>query len=124
MAGAGKVPRVQTKSEPIAEVTKVVQPIGQKNVAGTQINPATEDTLSAKLDAILDDLKGAYRLGVKDFAVASGEVIFISSGSEVALNNLSIAGVYRNDGLTTVKEALSVTGRLINNGTLEIGGRW
>jgi len=85
---------------------------------------ATEATLAAKLDANLDDLKGAYRLGVKDFSVASGEVIFISSGSETALNNLSVAGIYRNDGLTTVKEALSVSGRLINHGTLEIGGRW
>ena len=39
-------PRVQTTSDPIAEVTKIVQPVAQKNVAGTQINPATEDTLA------------------------------------------------------------------------------
>ena len=37
------VPRVQTTSEPIAEVTKIVQPVAQKNVVGTQINPATNE---------------------------------------------------------------------------------
>ena len=42
-------PLVQSKSEPISEVQKVTtvtNPVGQKNVAGTQINPATEDSLA------------------------------------------------------------------------------
>ena len=42
-------PLVQSKSEPISEVkevTTVTNPVGQKNVAGTQINPATEDSLA------------------------------------------------------------------------------
>ena len=48
-------PLVQSKSEPISEVQKVTtvtNPVGQKNVAGTQINPATEDSL-AKLIATI-----------------------------------------------------------------------
>ena len=40
------VPRVQTTSEPIAEITKITQPVAQKNVAGNQVNPATEDTVA------------------------------------------------------------------------------
>ena len=42
-------PLVQSKSEPISEVkevTTVTNPVGQKNVAGSQINPATEDSLA------------------------------------------------------------------------------
>lgn len=40
------VPKVVSVSEPINEVTKITQPIGTKNVAGTQVNPATEETLA------------------------------------------------------------------------------
>ena len=42
------VPKVKAESEPISEVQKVTtitNPVGTKNVAGTQINPATQDTL-------------------------------------------------------------------------------
>ena len=46
----GIEPKIISESEPISEVTKVTQPVGTKNVAGTQINPATEDSL-AKLIA-------------------------------------------------------------------------
>lgn len=47
---AGKTPRVQSASEPIRELVRIVQPIKQGNVAGVQINPATEDTLAAQPD--------------------------------------------------------------------------
>ena len=47
---AGKTPRVQSASEPIKELVRVVQPIKQENVAGVQISPATEDTLAAQPD--------------------------------------------------------------------------
>ena len=47
----GIEPKVVSESEPISELTKITQPVGTKNVAGTQINPATEDTL-AKIDEI------------------------------------------------------------------------
>ena len=43
------VPKVEAESEPIGEVQKVTtitNPIGQKNVAGNQVNPATEDTIT------------------------------------------------------------------------------
>ena len=49
------VPRVKTASEPIEEVQKVTtitNPVGQKNVAGTQVNPATEDTLTSVKTAV------------------------------------------------------------------------
>jgi len=45
----GLLPRVRTESEPISEVravTTVTNPVGQKNVAGAQVNPATEDSLA------------------------------------------------------------------------------
>ena len=49
------VPRVKTTSEPIEEIQKVTaitNPVGQKNVAGTQVNPATEDTLASVKTAV------------------------------------------------------------------------
>ena len=45
----GIEPKVVSESEPISEIAKVTtitNPVGQKNVAGTQVNPATEDTLA------------------------------------------------------------------------------
>ena len=42
----GIEPKVKTESEPISEIVKVTQPVGTKNVAGTQVNPATEDSLA------------------------------------------------------------------------------
>jgi hypothetical protein len=44
MPGGGVVPKTVTESEPISEVTKVTQPVGTKNVAGDQINPASNAT--------------------------------------------------------------------------------
>ena len=55
-------PLVQSKSEPISEiqkVTTVTNPVGQKNVTGTQINPATEDTLAAQLNITLSAFRDA-----------------------------------------------------------------
>ena len=43
---AGKVSKVITESEPISELTKVVEPVSTKDKAGNQINPATEDSLA------------------------------------------------------------------------------
>ena len=40
------VPKTKSESEPISEIVKVTQPVGTKNVVGTQINPATEDSLA------------------------------------------------------------------------------
>jgi hypothetical protein len=38
-------PGRRTELAPISEIKKVAEPIGQKNVAGDQVNPTTEDTL-------------------------------------------------------------------------------
>jgi hypothetical protein len=50
-------PLVENKSAPISSVTEVILPIATKNVAGAQINPATEDgnlaSILAKLDVAL-----------------------------------------------------------------------
>jgi hypothetical protein len=40
------VPKVVSQSEPISAVGTITNPVGTKNVAGTQVNPATEDTLA------------------------------------------------------------------------------
>ena len=45
-------PKVVTESEPISEVTKITNPVGQKNVAGAQVNPATEDSLALAKTAV------------------------------------------------------------------------
>ena len=55
----GIEPKIVTESEPISEIVKVTQPIGTKNVAGTQVNPATEDTLSAQLNITLSAFRDA-----------------------------------------------------------------
>ena len=50
----GIEPKVVSESEPITEVAKVTtitNPVGQKNVEGTQVNPATEDTLAKLMPA-------------------------------------------------------------------------
>ncbi len=52
-------PRRISGSEPIDEVKKITAPIGQKNIAEEQINPATEDTLAAQLDIALSVLRDA-----------------------------------------------------------------
>lgn len=84
---AGKVPKVKSESEPISEVTSVTNPIGQKNVAGSQINPATEDTLSTQLDITLSALRDAikdYLSRATESSVASGDA---TGGSTTTLED-------------------------------------
>jgi len=59
----GIEPKVVTESEPISEIVKVTQPIGTKNVAGTQVNPATEDTL-AGIGSIIAHASTTTPLGI------------------------------------------------------------
>ena len=48
-----KTPRVQTAlSEPISEIVRIAEPVGQRDTAGKAINPATEDTLAAQSDFV------------------------------------------------------------------------
>ena len=63
-------------------------------------NVISDISLSALRDALLDDVKGAYRLGVKDLTVNSDEIIDVPSGVEVSFNNMDIAGRYSNYGVT------------------------
>jgi len=52
------------------------------------------------LEALIDNVKGAWRLGVKDLTVNSDEVIEVPSGIEVSFNNMDIAGKYHNYSVT------------------------
>jgi hypothetical protein len=58
------------------EIKKVTEPLGQKNVAGGQVNPATEDTLSTRAAAtqLPADLTAAgnLKLSVEEQAIALG----------------------------------------------------
>ena len=48
----GIEPKVIAESEPIPELEKINRPVGTKDKAGTQINPATEDTLALVKTAV------------------------------------------------------------------------
>ena len=117
--GIGIEPKIVTESEPISEVTKIAQPVGTKNVTGTQINPATEDTLS--------DVKAGvgrnFYLMMKDDTVASTENFFISSGMELGARNLKISGVYVCRGYTQARWVGIDGGKfIIDGGILTING--
>ena len=62
----GIEPKIVSESEPISEVTKIAQPVGTKNVTGTQVNPATEDTLAAQLNITLSVLRDAICAAAPD----------------------------------------------------------
>ena len=70
------VPKVKSESEPISEIRKVTtitNPVGQKNVAGTQVNPATENTLADVKTAaqIIDNfISGSKGLVTEDNSAA------------------------------------------------------
>jgi len=70
-------PRRISGSEPIEEVKKITAPIGQKNVADEQINPATEDTLAAQLDITLSVFRDAINTELaKKVNKATTQVIY------------------------------------------------
>ena len=64
--------------------------------------------------------KSELFLGVGDFAIETGEVMFVASGEETAHLILTIDGTLRNDGSVICSE-LRVNGKLINNGTIQGG---
>ena len=59
----GIEPKIISESEPISEVTKITQPVGTKNVAGTQVNPSTENTL-AEIGSIVAHASTTTPLGI------------------------------------------------------------
>jgi len=53
--------------------------------------------------------------------VEPNEVVFIASGTEYACADLTVDGVLRNDG-KIVCGVLTANGKVINNGSIEVGG--
>lgn len=78
-------------------------------------------TLSALRTALLDNVKGAWRLGVKDLTVKSDEALNIASGEEFAVNNLTVNGRVRVKGVLDVYGDLDVSGRLDILGEVNVG---
>jgi len=73
---------------------------------------------------ILEDFTKANVLGVKDFTLRSIDPpLFISSGVEIAVNNLTIesGAVIRNRGLLSIKGNLDYDGEIQNEGIIELG---
>jgi len=67
------VPKVKAESEPISEVqqvTTITNPVAQKNVAGTQINPATEDTLAKLMPTSVTKYAVAMTLADTEYSQA------------------------------------------------------
>lgn len=60
-----------------------------------------------------------FNLRVSDETVMSYEVLFLTSGDEIGVNNLVVNGTYRIDG-KVVAGSLVVNGKLTVNGELEI----
>ena len=73
------------------------------------------------LEALLDNVKGAWRLGVKDLAINSDEILNIASGEEFAVNNLTINGRMRVKGVLDVFGDLDVVGELDVIGEVNVG---
>ena len=118
----GIEPKMVSESEPISEIVKVTQPIGTKNVAGTQVNPATEDTLvklmptaatkyavamtsaNTEYSQALSSVK-KFRIHIRDFtefrlAYETGKVATptdpyetVPAGSEKYEDNLNVASL-------------------------------
>ena len=64
-------------------------------------NVISDISLSALRDALLDNVKGAYRLGVKDLNLTSDDPeLTVASGIEVDFANMSLANKYFNYGVT------------------------
>ncbi len=90
---AGKVPKTVSALEPISEVKKVIEPIGQKNIADEQVNPATEDTLARQLDITLSALGEAietYLTRATEVSVATGDA---TGGSTTTLQDTNVVWV-------------------------------
>ena len=73
------------------------------------------------LDAMLNNVKGAWRLGVKDLTVSSGEILCVPSGMEVAFLNLTVYGRMTVKGVLDVYGDLDVVGRLDVIGEVNVG---
>jgi hypothetical protein len=104
----GIEPKVVSESEPITEIVKVTtitNPIGQKNVAGTQVNPATEDSLADVKTAVqtIDNfISGTRGLVTEDNSAA------IKAAVEVIDNFIS-----GSRGLVTEDNSASILAKFV-----------
>jgi len=73
------------------------------------------------LEALIDNVKGAWRLGVKDLTVNSDEILNIASGEEFAVNNLTINGRMRVKGVLDICGDLDVVGEIDVIGEVNVG---
>jgi len=78
--------------------------------------PSEED-----FEKLLDDAKGAWRLGVKDLTVDADEILDVASGAEFAVKDLTISGRMRVKGVLDVYGDLDVVGRLDVIGEVNVG---
>jgi len=73
------------------------------------------------LEALIDNVKGAWRLGVKDLTVNSDEILNIASGEEFAVNNLTVNGRMRVKGVLDIFGDLDVIGEIDVIGEVNVG---
>jgi len=140
----GIEPKIISESEPIVSVTSITNPIGQKNVAGTQVNPATEDTIASQLNITLSALRdaicdtGASARTLDDIKTAIDNLEILSSeitkwgGATLtsrdisldlkALTDVSITGILKSIGdigagsnLVTIAGAIETAVEIIDN---------
>ena len=73
------------------------------------------------LEALIDNVKGAWRLGAKDLTVNSDEILNIASGEEFSVNNLTINGRMRVKGVLDICGDLDVIGEIDVIGEVNVG---
>jgi len=123
-----EVAKVEIPPEYYAEVDRIKN---TQDSAGTDHNlwdeflsPVKSNldiALSSLRDALLDNVKGAWRLGVKDLTVETDEKLNIASGEELAVDNLTIKGRMRVKGVLDAFKDLNVIGHLDIIGEVNVG---
>ena len=95
----GIAPRVVTKTEPISELDRINKPVGSKNVAGDQVNPATEDTLNDLYTRILEVQQNVYsQLIGADETVAQSITLDVAGRTLLDIYaSASVAATFRLD---------------------------
>lgn len=73
------------------------------------------------LEALIDNVKGAWRLGVRDLTVDLGEILNVASGEEFAVNNLTVNGRMRVKGVLDICGDLDVIGEIDVIGEVNVG---
>ena len=109
-------PLVQSKSEPIGEVQKVTtvtNPVGQKNAAGTQINPATEDTLALVNTAL--QTAGITQTQLANILTELGQKTEPTDTQPISAASLPLpAGASAETTLAAVKTAVEIIDNFIS----------